>query len=117
MSTYISMVTWSGNPQPTPADIRSAVLRRDDELRRRGLHSVALLPDEGSCAAVMVASVPDETEAERIAAELLPDAQARVDSMRFDDGDDAAVGGAGAGASPPPPRRYLHAVYRAVVGT
>jgi hypothetical protein len=85
MPTYISMVNWSGSPQPTIARIRAAVDTRSPFLRMRGLHSVAFLPDEGECAAVMIATCRDAAGAEQIAAEIEPSARVRVDTMLFDD--------------------------------
>ena len=79
------MVNWSGSPQPSIARIRSAIDARSPVLRSRGLHSVAFLPDEGECAAVMITTCRDASEPEKIAATIDPDAQVRVDSMLFDD--------------------------------
>jgi hypothetical protein len=108
------MLNWTGDPQPRPADVRNAVLRRDASLRARGLHSVALLPDEGACGAVVVATADDEAAAERLAASILPHATIRVESMRFDD-DPAEPDGTREVVCPPPPRDYLRAVLEAVV--
>jgi hypothetical protein len=84
MATYVSMVTWTGDPRPGPRDVRDAIRRRDDALMRAGLHSVALLPGERECAAVMVASVPDERALGKLARSILPDADVTMEAMRFD---------------------------------
>ena len=115
MATYISMLNWTGTPQPHPSDLRAAVLRKDDRLRAAGLHSVALLPDEGACAAVMVATVADERAAEVLAASILPDATIRIETMRFNDGH-SEQDGTREVVCPPPPRDYLKAVLEAVAG-
>jgi hypothetical protein len=115
MPTYISMLNWSGSPQPLPSDLRASVVCQEARLRANGLHSLALLPDEGACAAVMVSSVAGEYAAEELARLILPQATIRIESMRFDehpkeqDGTREAV-------CPPPPRDYLNAVLEAVVG-
>jgi len=85
MPTYISMVNWSGSPQPSIAQIRAAVDLHSPLLRTRGLHSVAFLPDEGECAAVMIATCRDAAGAEQMAAEIEPSARVRVETMLFDD--------------------------------
>jgi hypothetical protein len=79
------MVNWSGSPQPSIARIRAAIDVRSPFLKQRGLHSVAFLPDEGECAAVMIATCGDAAGAERIAAAIEPSAQVSVDTMLFDD--------------------------------
>lgn len=114
MPTYISMLKWTGTPLPCPADLRIAVLRHDERLRAGGLHSVALLPDEGACTAVMVATVADEDAAAELASSILPDATIRIESMRFDE-DPREQDGAREVVCPPPPRDYLSAVLEAVV--
>lgn len=113
MPTYISMLNWTGDPQPGPADVRIAVLRHDASLRACGLHSIALLPEEATCGAVMVATADDEAAAERLAASILPHATIRIESMRFDD-DPAEPDGTREVVCPPPPRDYLKAVLKAV---
>lgn len=85
MATYISMLNWSGSPQPSIADIRSIVQDRSPFLHMRGLHSVAFLPDEGECAAVMVATCRNADAAARLAVGIAPMADVRVESMLFDD--------------------------------
>jgi hypothetical protein len=79
------MLNWSGSPQPAIAGIRTAIELRSSALRARGLHSVAFLPDEGECAAVMVATCRNEDEAAALAAAIEPAASVRVESMLFDD--------------------------------
>ena len=113
MPTYISVLNWTGDPQPRPADLRIAVLRYDASLRARGLHSIALLPEEGACGAVMVATAAGEAAAGRLAASILPHATIRIESMRFDD-DPAEPDGTREVVCPPPPRDYLKAVLEAV---
>jgi hypothetical protein len=113
MPTYISMLNWSGTPQPLPSQVRNAVLRHDASLRAAGLHSIALLPGEGACAAVMVATTCDEPATERIAQSILPDATIRIETMRFDD-DPTELDGTREVVCPPPPRDYLRAVLEAV---
>ena len=113
MPTYISILNWSGTPEPRPSDVRIAVLRHGGRLRAAGLHSIVLLPGEGACAAVMVAATGDEATVERLAASILPHATIRIETMRFDvettepDGTREVV-------YPPPPRDYLRAVLEAV---
>ena len=85
MGTYVSMLVWDGSPPAAPVDVRAAILRHDAALRRRGLHSVVILPDQGGCAAVMIATVADECSAERLARAILPGAALSVESMRFDE--------------------------------
>ncbi len=115
MPTYISMLNWTGTPQPRPSDLRIAVLRHDARLRRGGIHSIALLPDEGACAAVMVTTADDEAAAARVAASILPQATIGIESMRFDD-DPAESDGTREVVCPPPPRDYLQAVLKAIAG-
>jgi hypothetical protein len=113
MPTYISMLDWSGTPQPLPSHLRVALLRDDARLRAAGLHSIALLPGEGACAAVMVATTGDESAAERLAASILPHATIRIETMRFDD-DPMEPNGEREVVCPPPPRDYLRAILEAV---
>jgi hypothetical protein len=115
MPTYISMLNWTGTPQPLPAHLRAAVLRHDARLRDSGLHSVALLPDEGACAAVMVATVADEDAAAELAGSILPHATIRIESMRFDE-DPKEQDETREVVCPPPPRDYLKAVLKAIGG-
>jgi hypothetical protein len=85
MPTYISMLNWSGTPQPSIAEIRCAFEARSPYLRLRGVHSVAFLPDEGECAAVMVATCRDADVAAGLAAAIEPAAVIHVETMLFDD--------------------------------
>ena len=111
MPTYISMLNWEGTPRPL--DVRIAALQQDARLRAAGLHSLAMLPAEGDCASVMVATAGDESDARRIATSILPHATIRIESMRFDD-DPTELDGAREVVCPPPPRDYLRAVLEAV---
>lgn len=106
MTTFVSMLTWTGEPQPRPADVRLQIRRRGDQLRTRGMHSLAFLPDEGECAAVMISSCSDVDDVTDLAYSILPTAILHVESMRFDDGP-ADDHGMGEVVSPPPPRDYL----------
>jgi hypothetical protein len=107
MGTYVSMLTWTGTPQPRPSDVRVAVRRRSEQLHTRGLHSLAFLPDEGECAAVMVSNAPDEESVAELAYSILPRAILRIESMRFDDGPSGESHGMGEVVCPPPPRDHL----------
>jgi len=84
MATYVSIVTWSGCDAPTIDDVKRAMGRRSEPLRRRGLHSLAFLPGE-RCTAVMVASCDGEQANVELAAAILPGAEVRVECMRFED--------------------------------
>jgi hypothetical protein len=106
IGTYVSMLTWTGEPQPTPSDVRLAVRRRGDQLHTRGMHSLAFLPDEGACAAVMVSSAADEDAVAELAYSILPHAILRIETMRFDDGPGESHG-LGEVVCPPPPRDGL----------
>jgi hypothetical protein len=106
MGTYVSMLNWSGEPQPQPADVRVAVRRRREQLQTRGMHSLAFLPDEGECAAVMICSASDEDAVAELAYSILPHALLRIETMRFDDGP-SDEHGLGAVDCPPPPRGNL----------
>ena len=53
---FVSMVKWTGDPQPHPADVRAAIAAREQTLAGAGLHSVVFLPDEGTCSAIMIAT-------------------------------------------------------------
>ena len=85
MPTYISMLNWSGSPQPSANAIRSSIAVRSPFLRMRGMHSVVFLPDEGECAAVMVATCRDEDTVSRLARSIEPAASVRIETMLFDD--------------------------------
>ncbi len=62
MPTFVSMITWSGDPQPQPADVLDELGTRSRVLRDAGLHSLVLLPDEGVCSAIMVATCHMEAD-------------------------------------------------------
>ena len=72
MGTYVSMLIWTVEPQPRPGDVRAAIRRHRRHLHARGLHSLAFLPDEGECAAVMVSAAPDEESVAEMAYSILP---------------------------------------------
>lgn len=114
MPTYISIINWLGTPQPTIDDVRVAIEDRSGALRERGLHSVAFVPDEGECAAIMVATCADRNDVALLAASILPDAETRADTMLFDDDHESPVR-VTAQASPPPHRDYRRALLQAVV--
>ena len=116
MPTFISMVIWSGSPQPSIARIRAAVDERSPFLRMRGLHSVAFLPDEGECAAVMIATCRDAAGAEKIAAEIDPAAQVRVETMLFDD-DPGTPAWLRHQSEPPLPRAAARSLLQAIAGS
>lgn len=84
MPTYVSIVHWSGRPQPAREDVARAVAGALPFFRARGLHSLAFMPDEGECSVIMVSRCDDEPAAAALAALLLPAAEARIESMRFD---------------------------------
>ena len=107
MGTYVSMLNWTGEPQPQPADVRVAVRRHNTRLQTRGMHSLAFLPDEGECAAVMVCSASDEEAVAELAYSILPHALLRIDTMRFDDDPPDESHGMGETECPPPPRGNL----------
>jgi len=115
MPTYISMLNWTGTPQPQLTDVRTAVLREDARLYAGGVHSVALLEDESACAAVVVATALNKDAAERLAASILPNATVRIESIRFDE-DPKEQEGIREVVCPPPSRDYLKAVLEAVAG-
>jgi hypothetical protein len=114
MPTYVSILNWSGDPQPSIADVRAAIDEHTAVLALKGLHSVAFLPDEGECAAIMVATCDDEAAVARLAASILGDAEPRVDTMLFDDdpGTRAEVTGE---LLPPPPGDYRRRLLAAIV--
>ena len=111
MPTYVSMLNWSGSRQPYEADIRRSLAARSGMLRRHGLHSLAFLPDEGDCAAVMVSTCDDVHDVMRLAASIHPAAIVRVESMQFDE--DPGVPAWVVRASVPPPA-HDHVAARAV---
>ncbi len=85
MPTFVSMLNWSGDPQPEPRDVRGAIDSRATGLRACGLHSVVLLPDKGVCAAIMISNCDASEDAGALAATILPRAHVRVESILFDD--------------------------------
>jgi hypothetical protein len=107
------MVNWSGSPQPSIARIRAAIDERSPALRMRGLHSVAFLPDEGECAAVMIATCRDAAGAASIAADIEPSARVRVDTMLFDD-DPGTPAWLRHQLVPPLPRRAARSLLQAI---
>ena len=113
MPTYVSMVRWTGDPQPEPADVRDAIAAREPALADAGLRSVVFLPDRGACCAIMVATCDREADVERLASAILREAKVRVDSTRFDD-IPPELEQFGAEGAPPPPTGYLGAVLEAI---
>ncbi len=111
MGTYVSILNWTQQPRPTATDLRAAILRHDATLRRRGLHSIVLLPDRGECMAVIIAAVRDARDIEPLATSILPGVPITIESLLFDDGT----------VAPPPPRpacierAYLDSVLEAVI--
>jgi hypothetical protein len=85
MPTFVSMLNWSGDPQPEPSDVRGAIESRATGLRACGLHSLVLLPDKGVCAAIMISHVDASEDAAALAATILPRTRVRVESILFDD--------------------------------
>ena len=110
---FVSMVKWTGDPQPHPADVRAAIAAREQTLAAAGLHSVVFLPDEGTCSAIMIATCDLEPDVAGVAAAILRDATVQIDSMKFDDVPPAQVQ-IGLEDAPPPPPGYLDAVLEAV---
>ncbi|MDP9237307.1 MAG: hypothetical protein M3P30_07920 [Chloroflexota bacterium] len=85
MPTFVSMLNWSGDPQPEPGDVRDAINSRATGLRACGLHSLVLLPDKGVCAAIMISHGDTSEDVTALAAAILPRARVRVESILFDD--------------------------------
>jgi hypothetical protein len=113
MPTFVSMLNWSGDPQPQPADVHDAIAARALGLREAGLHSVVFLPDEGACAAIMVATCETDRDVERLAAAILPGSVVDMEAMRFDE--PTMPVWLEREEAPPPPAGYLSAVFEAVV--
>ena len=113
MSTFVSMITWTGDTRPHPVEVRAAVDARFAELRDAGFHSLVFLPDDRACTAIMVARCADEDGVSRIASVIWPHADLQVESMPFDDQDVPVW--IGHQAASPPPSDYLAAVLEAVV--
>jgi len=112
--TYISMINWTGDPPPQPADVRDAIEPQSCDLRARGMHSIVFLPDKGACAAVMIFSCNSDGDVAAIVDTILPDADVRVETMRFD-GDPALPTWIARAVAPPSPDAELNAVYKAVL--
>ena len=85
MPTYVSMVNWAGSRRPNAEDVRRTMRGRAGTLRERGLRSLAFLPDEEDCAAVMVSTCDDLHGVVQLAAAIHPAGVVRVESMQFDD--------------------------------
>ena len=85
MATFVSMLNWCGEPPVEPADVQRQADVRSDHLRAAGMHSLVFLPDEGSCAALMISAADDATSVDSLARAIIPRAYVRVESMRFDD--------------------------------
>jgi hypothetical protein len=96
--------------------MKAAIGERSPFLRMRGLHSVAFLPDEGACAAVMITTCRDAAAAERIAAEIDPSTQVRVDSMVFDD-DPGTPAWLSQQRVPPLPREATRSLLQAIAAS
>lgn len=82
--TYVSVLNWYGSPQPTPAAVRDAIQERAAFLRRKGLHSVVFLPDEGRCAAIVIATARDAAAVSSLVRSIFPSAAMDCDTMLFD---------------------------------
>ena len=113
MPTYVSMVRWTGDPQPQPPDVREAIATCEPALADAGLRSIVFLPDEGACCAIMVSTCDRELDVERLASAILREATVRIDSTRFDD-IPLEPEQLGAEDAPPPPTGYLGAVLEAI---
>ncbi|HEY8172055.1 MAG TPA: hypothetical protein VIH21_03125 [Dehalococcoidia bacterium] len=114
MPTYVSILNWSGDPLPTAAEVRAAIDGHGAALIRQGLHSLAFLPDEGDCAAIMVATCRDDISVERLAASIVNDAKVHVESMVFDD-DPGTPAWIAKEEAPPPPFDFHRALLDAIV--
>jgi hypothetical protein len=114
METYVSVVSWSGDPQPDSGDVRAAIRRQDALLRRLGLHSVAFFQDGNACSAVMVSTVREESDVEPLAAAILPLTSVHVESMRFDSDASRPVWSDDRTVPEKRRREYLDAVLEAV---
>lgn len=85
MPTYVSMVTWCGDPRPRIAEVEAAIGKRAPTLRSDGLRSVTFLPEDGACSAVMVLTCDDEVAAAQLAASVMLPASVYVESMLIED--------------------------------
>lgn len=114
MTTFVSMLTWQGEPGPSEDDVRAAIDAGAVELSEAGLHSLVFLSrEDGATAAVMITCCADDHDVRRIAASLCLGAAVRVESMPFDE--DAAPVWASREDVPPPPGAFLGSVLEAVV--
>jgi hypothetical protein len=113
MPTYISMLKWTGARQPHSSEVRAQLELRSPFLRRRGMHSVAFLPDEDACAAVMVSTCADEDGPRDLANMIVPGATALVESMPFDDDGRSHVH-VPRRSVPPPSRDYAGKLLEAI---
>ncbi len=113
MPTYVSMVKWTGDPQPEPADVRDAIAAREPALAEAGLRSIVFLPDEGVCCAIMVSTCDREPDVERLASAILREATVCIDSTQFDDVRPAPEK-LDSEDAPPLPTGYLGAVLEAI---
>ena len=113
MPTFVSMVRWTGDPQPHPADVRAAIAAHERTLSEAGLHPVVFLPDEGTCSAIMIATCDFEADVARLAAAILRNATVHIESTKFGDVPPAPLALELEDAPPPPPG-YLDAVLEAV---
>jgi len=111
MPTFVSMLTWYGDRQPPPCDVPAAVAANSEPLRDAGLRSIFFLPDEGACAAVMIACCEDGDDVARIAESICPGAGVLIESMQFDG---AKVPAWTRREVLPPPPDYLSVVFDAV---
>jgi len=93
--------------------VRDAIALQNVTLRRRGMHSLAFLPDEGACTGIMVASCRDADDVERLAASILPEADVRVESMMFED-EPGVPAWITREVVPPPPRDFRKALLKAI---
>lgn len=114
MPTYVSVLNWTGFPQPRTEDVRRAIASRPDVLRGAGMHSVVFLPDEGECAAIMVATCDGARDAAAIASSILPSADVKVETMLFDD-DPGTPAWVVREVAPPPLRDFRRALLEAIV--
>lgn len=114
MPTYVSVLNWSGRPQPRTEDVRQAISSQEAALRGAGMHSVVFLPDEGECAAIMVATCDDARAVTEIASSILPATEVQIETMLFDD-DPGVPAWAVREAAPPPVRDFRRALLEAIV--
>jgi hypothetical protein len=108
MATFVSILSWRPQSGWSPDALRRIIHQRHRSLRRRGLHSVALLPgSDGECSAVIVASCEGEAALGSLTASLVPAAaDVQVETLRFDEPLRAP--------RPAPPADYRVALLRAL---